>query len=62
MGFNPQKIANYMLCNSNMKLPISNHHYITGKEISLFTNFVCVENTLSQLTGKCKCFFSTWKR
>lgn len=57
MGINPQSIKKYLLNCSNLKLPISNSHYITGKNIYAFSNLICIENTLSNFTNNCKCIF-----
>ena len=54
MNFNSQKLAKYLLCNSNIKLPISSSHYVTGKDLSLFSNLICVENQLSNMTCNIK--------
>lgn len=61
MGLNPQTMKKYLLNCSNIKLPITNSHYITGKNIYMFSNLVCIENTLSNLTNNCKCIFNTAK-
>lgn len=54
MNFNKNKIVNALLCN-NFKFPISNSHYVTGKDIIIFSNIACVENTLTCLTNNLKC-------
>lgn len=53
MYVNKNKIINSLLCN-NIKLPMYNNHYITGKGILFFSNIACVENTLSNLTCNLK--------
>ena len=45
------------LCNCNPKLPLSNNHYITGKNIWLFSNMVQIENTLTCFTSNICCKF-----
>lgn len=50
MYINKNKLIDSLLCYNNFKLPITKSHYITGKEIHLFSNFLCVENTLTNLT------------
>jgi len=55
MGINPQCMKKYLLNCSCLKLPLSNDHYITGKDIYTFSNLVCVENTLSNFTNNIKC-------
>lgn len=55
LGINPQTMKKYLLNCSGLKLPISNDHYITGKDIYTFSNLVCIENTLSNFTNNCKC-------
>lgn len=54
MHINKNKLINSLLCQNDLKLPISKTHYITGKEIYFFTNFVCIENTLTNLTCNIK--------
>lgn len=49
------------LCACNPKLPLSNNHYITGKNIWLFSNIACVENTLSCFTGNMCCKLNNLK-
>ncbi len=50
----PRKIAKCLLCSSNICLPINKSHYVTGKDISCFSNLMCVESTLSSLTCNLK--------
>lgn len=57
----PQRIANYLLCNSNIKLPINQSHYATGKELSIFSKLMCIENELANLTCNLKGFYSSCK-
>lgn len=54
-NLNKNSLINYLLCQSNLKLPISCNHYITGRDIKTFTDFVCIENTLSTFTSQVKC-------
>lgn len=54
MRFNPSQLVNYFLCCGNPVLPMYKGHYITGKDISLFTKLMCVENTLTTFTCNCK--------
>lgn len=61
MGICPQTMKNYLLNCSNIKLPINNTHYVTGKDIYNFSNLVCIENTLSNFTNCLKCFCSNAK-
>ncbi|MBR1883362.1 MAG: hypothetical protein IJ809_00165 [Clostridia bacterium] len=39
-----------LLLFSGCKFPIGNCHYITGANIGLFSNFLCIENSLKNLT------------
>ena len=55
MNFNKNKIVNALLCGNNLKFPMSNTHYITGKGIFVFSNMACVENTLTCITNNLKC-------
>ena len=57
----PQKLADYLLCNSNLNLPINKSHYITGNEISLFSKLVCIEKELTCLTCNLKGFCTSCK-
>lgn len=61
MYFCPQKFANYILCQSNIKLPINKCHYVTGKDLSFFSNLICVENELSNLTCNLKGYINKCK-
>lgn len=54
MHINKNKLINSLLCCNDFKLPINKTHYITGKEIHLFSNFICVENTLTNFTCNIK--------
>ena len=51
---NSKNFLKSFLCATNVKLPLNNSHYITGKDIYLFSNLACVENTLSSFTNKGK--------
>lgn len=57
----PQKLANYLLCNSKLSLPLNKSHYINGNEILLFTKLVCIEKELTCLTCNLKGFCSSCK-
>lgn len=50
----PGKIVNNLLCSCNFKFPMYNNHYMTGKNICIFSKFACIENTLSSFTNNCK--------
>ncbi|MEG2235272.1 MAG: hypothetical protein RR144_02390 [Clostridia bacterium] len=39
------------------KFNFGNCHYVTGKNISVFSNLLCVENSLTNLTCNCKNIF-----
>lgn len=58
---NPKTFLNTFLCASNVKLPINNSHYITGKEISIFSNLATVESTLSSFTNNVNCYLKSFK-
>lgn len=57
----PKKLANYLLYNSNIKFPINQSHYVTGKELSLFSKLMCIENELTNLTCNLKGFCTSCK-
>ena len=59
---NPKKFLKSFLCASNVKLPLSNSHYITGKNIYLFSNLACVENTLSSFTNNISYYLNSFKK
>ena len=59
---NPKKFLNSFLCSSNVKLPLSNSHYITGKNIYLFSNLASVENTLSCFTNNISYYLNSFKK
>lgn len=54
MNINKNKLINSLLCCNNFKLPINKSHYITGKELHFFSNFICIESTLTNLTCNIK--------
>lgn len=54
MYINKNKIINSILCGCNAKFPISNSHYICGKDILAFSNIICIENTLTNITSQLK--------
>lgn len=62
MYFNPNKIVNALLCCNNFKFPMYKNHYVTGKNIWLFSNLACIENTLSDLTCNLKCNLNNCKQ
>ena len=59
---NLKKFLNSFLCSSNVKLPLSNSHYITGKNIYLFSNLASVENTLSCFTNNISYYLNSFKK
>lgn len=61
MNLCPERIAKYLLCCSNIRLPINKSHYVTGKDLSLFSNLMCIENTLSSFTCGCKNKFNKFR-
>ena len=46
----PRRLLKDILCCNNIKFPIANNHYITGKNIYNFSNLVCIEKTLNNIT------------
>ena len=50
---NKRRLLNNFLCCLPYKFPINNSHYITGKELSFFSNIMCIESELSKLTCCC---------
>jgi len=36
------------------KIKLGKCHYVTGKNISIFSNLLCIENSLTNLTCNCK--------
>ncbi len=51
---NTNCIVNSILCNSNLKIPLSNSHYLTGKGFLLFNKLACIENNLTCFTNNLK--------
>lgn len=47
---NVNSLLNSFLCNCNLKMPISNTHYISGKDLLLFKNLTCIEQGLTNVT------------
>ena len=58
---NSKNFLKAFLCSTNVKLPLNHSHYITGKDIYLFSNLACVENTLSSFTNNINCYLKTFK-
>ena len=58
---NSKNFLKSFLCATNVKLPLNNSHYITGKDIYLFSNLACVENTLSSFTNNVNCYLNSFK-
>lgn len=52
-NFIPRKILNNFLCCYPGRLHINKSHYVTGKDLFLFSKLMCVENELSNITGCC---------
>ena len=50
MQINKNKLINSLLCCNNFKFPMNNNHYVTGKDIYLFSSLACIENTLTNFT------------
>lgn len=61
-----RQMLNKFLCCLPYRLPINNSHYVTGKELSILSKLVCVENELSNLTcccnNLCKNIHQSFKR
>jgi len=45
---------NKLLYSLPVKFNLGKCHYLTGKDISIFSNLLCIENTLTNLTCNCK--------
>ena len=58
----PKKLANYLLCTSNICLPINKNHYVTGRDLSYFSSLACIEQTLSNLTCNIKGICSSFNK
>ena len=48
--FFKDKMINNILCGFPYKIPINNSHYITGKNMMLFSKLMSIENDLTSLT------------
>lgn len=57
---NKNTLINYLLCNTNFKLPFSKSHYVTTKDIYLFKNITTIENSLTCLSNNIKGFCNTF--
>lgn len=53
-----KNILSPLLYNLPLKFNMGNCHYIKGKNIVTFSNLLCVENYLTNLTCCCKSKFS----
>lgn len=47
---NKNYLLNNLLCNANIKMPISSTHYLTSKNLVIFKNLACIENSLTNAT------------
>lgn len=52
----PKQLLNKFMCCYRGLIPISNSHYVTGRDIKAFSDMICIENQLSNITSSCKCF------
>lgn len=43
-----------LLYNLPCKLPIGNCHYVKGCNLAIFSNLLCIEKSLTNLTCNCK--------
>lgn len=59
-------LLNNVLCNYPCKIPINKSHYVTGKNLLIFSKLMCVENELSNIgcfcNNLCKSIFCNFKR
>ncbi|MCX8074650.1 MAG: hypothetical protein N2749_03585 [Clostridia bacterium] len=53
----PERFFNLFLIAGGVKVPIGKCHYMTGLDIFNLKNTTCIENTLTNLTCKCKSLF-----
>ncbi len=51
--FYKNNILNNILCNLPCKFPLYNGHYLTGKDLSIFSKFLTIENQLTNITCSC---------
>ena len=54
MGLRPSSFVNPLLCCNNICLPMYKGHYTTTKNIVIFANLACVENSLTGITCNLK--------
>ena len=59
------RILNNVLCNFPCKIPINKSHYVTGKNLFIFSKLMCVENVLSNIgcccNNLCNSIFGSFK-
>ncbi len=55
---NKNNLLSYILCNANLKLPISNSHYLSSKNLITFKNFTSIEKNLTCVTDGLKGFYN----
>ena len=53
MYINKNYLMKSLLC-SPVKFPMYNSHYLCGKDIYTFSNLMCVENSLTNITCNLK--------
>ena len=51
-----KNLINGILCCLNPRFNISSNHYVCGSNLAIFTSIAQVENCLTGITNKCKCF------
>ena len=61
MCIKPSSFINPLLFCNNICLPMYKGHYTTTKNIVLFTNLACVENSLTNFTCNIKNICSNYK-
>lgn len=57
----PKQLLTQLLLLSNPRFPVNNSHYVTGTNIVMFSNAVCVEKTLTNFSNNLKCMFNSPK-
>lgn len=57
----PQKLASFLMCNSNINFPLNNSHYASSKDIAIFSKLICIENELTNLTCSLKGYYNSCK-
>lgn len=62
MNKNSSSIINPLLLSNCIKLPMYKGHYTTTVNVAIFSNFACIENSLTSMGNAVKNFCGGFKK